>query len=172
MIKRCPREAPDRQEAPKRRPRASQTPPKWSPRPSQIHFLKHFFAMQNLHWIFIVFSIFFHDFLKLEPLILLIFPRENAIFYEITIFKRNAKKHRKMFQKSFKIDPNFFQNQAKIDLKSEKIAPNRYFRLTYPIKSKKCTKIAKNEPTWANVELQDALGPPPRRYTRTPLSTP
>ena len=34
-----PREAPDRQEAPKSRPRAFQTPSKWSPRPCQIQFL-------------------------------------------------------------------------------------------------------------------------------------
>ena len=33
-------------------------------------------------------------------------------------------------------------------------------------------KMTKNEPTWANLALQDRLAPPPRRDTRTPTSTP
>merc|ERR1739848_73261 len=51
--------APKRLEVLKRRPRPSQPPPKWSPRRSQIHFLKHFVAFFLPFKICIGFSSFF-----------------------------------------------------------------------------------------------------------------
>ena len=101
--------------APKRDPSTSQTLPKWSPRPSQIHILSHFvtlFSPLQLGIDFLsCFCCFFVDFLKLEPLNLLIFPRENAIFYKIDVFEKSTKN-------TTQNPPKTLQNQLKIEEKT------------------------------------------------------
>ena len=71
-------------------PNPSQMKPKTLPNPLFKAFCGFFFCHSKIALNFHRFS---HDFLliflKLEPLILLIFPRENAIFYKIGIFKKN-----------------------------------------------------------------------------------
>ena len=65
------------------------------------------------------FPCFFAVFLKLEPLILLISPKENAIFYKISSFKKNANGLRDNIPKSFQnpreILPGSSQIRSKIE---------------------------------------------------------
>ena len=78
----------------------------------------------------------------------MIFPWENAIFHKIAIVKENAKKHRKMFQKSSKIEPKSFENRAKIDQKPRKIDKKCLDDLRCEKNAIKLRKNAKNDPTW------------------------
>ena len=75
------------------------------------------------------------------------FPRENAIFHKIAIVNKNAKKHRKMFQKSSKIEQKSFQNRAKIDQKLRKMDKKCHDDLRCEKNVKKLRKNAKNDPT-------------------------
>ena len=107
-----------RPRATKRRPRAPQPFPKWSPRPSQIHFLSIFlilFSHTKFAWIFDGFLL---DFCKLESLKIAIFPWKNNDFYKIAIFGQSTKNHRKTMPKSSR-------NPSKIDQKSKKIKKKR-----------------------------------------------
>ena len=83
----------------KRQPRLSQTPLKWGPRPSQNRFLSDFLAFVFPFWICIVFSLSFYrlfvNFSKLEPLILSLLSRRNAIFCKIAVSKKMRKKYSK-----------------------------------------------------------------------------
>ena len=99
----------------KRQPRLSQTPLKWGPRPSQNRFLSDFLAFVFPFWICIVFSLSFYrlfvNFSKLEPLILSLLSRRNAIFCKIAVSK-------KMRKHAPKISPKPSQNPPKIFKKS------------------------------------------------------
>ena len=94
----------------KRQPRLSQTLPKWGPRPSQNRFFSDFFAFVFSFWICIVFSLSFYrlfvNFSKLEPLILSLLSRRNAIFCKIAVSK-------KMRQNNPKAGPKPSQNLPK-----------------------------------------------------------
>ena len=161
---------------PKRRPRPSQTPPKWSPRPSQIHFLKHFVAFFLPFKICIEFSSFFPwffvDFFKLEPLILLIFPRENAIFYKIGIFKKNPKNLWKIFPKSFQNPPKILPKSMKIRKKSKKMQEKCHDDLRRPKKPKKMRKITPKDPTWLQKRPIVIVRRPPRTLLQKGRSPP
>ena len=137
---------------PKRVPRPFQTPPKWSPRPSQIHILSHFvtlFSPLQLGIDFLsCFCCFFVDFLKLEPLNLLIFPRENAIFYKIGIFKTNPKNLRKIIPKPSQNPPKIPRKSTPNRNKSIKIDKKDQDDLRTAKNSKKMRKNAKKCPTW------------------------
>ena len=78
---------------------------------------------------------------KLQPLILLIFLRENAIFYKIGIFKKNPKNLRKIFPKPSrnppKILPKSMKNRKK-SIKKAMMTPGA------PKMRKKCEKLRKN----------------------------
>ena len=123
--------------ATKRRPRAPQPLPKWSPRPSQIHFLSIFlilFSHTKFAWIFDGFLI---DFCKLESLKIAIFRWKNNVFYKIAIFDKNTKNHRKTTPKSSR-------NPPKIDHKSVKIQKMRAKKQRWRKMRQKAPKIRKN----------------------------
>ena len=111
---------------PKRRPRPSQTLPKWSPKPFQIQLSMHFLGIYFDFQICIHFSSIFDRFsirkLSLQPLILLISSRENAIFYKIAIFDHNIQNHRKTLPKSFQNPPQIHPKSMKNKKKSIKKA--------------------------------------------------
>ena len=116
-------------------PRSSQTSPKWGPRPSQNRLLRDmwtfFFRDPNLHRFFIFFSMFLVDVFKIEPLILVFFPRENAIFYKIGIFKKNPKN-------LWMVLPKSSQNPSKILPKSMKNRTKSMKKPRLYTKSQKC----------------------------------
>ena len=128
--------------APKRRPRPSQTPPKWSPRPPQNWFLSNFLQFVFQCQIYIdflsIFCRFLVIFLKVEPLILVLPSRRNAIFHKIAFFDNNQKNHRKN-------PPKTLPKPPKIDPKSQKIAKNlqkytRWLEMRQKIE-KNCEKV-------------------------------
>ena len=99
----------------KRQPRLSQTPLKWGPRPSQNQFLIDFLASVFPFWICVVFSLSFHrlfvNFSKLEPLILSLLSRRNAIFCKIAVSKKMRKNTPKTGPKSSQNLPKSFKNR-------------------------------------------------------------
>ena len=107
----CPKDGQDR---PKFFPNGAQDPPKSS-------FQCIFWAFFSISKFASIFSSIFDRFsireLSLQPLILLISSRENAIFYKIAIFDHNTQNHRKTLPKSFqnppKIHPKSMKNRKK-----------------------------------------------------------
>ena len=103
----------------KRQPRLSQTPLKWGPRPSQNRFLSDFLAFVFPFWICIVFSLSFYrlfvNFSKLEPLILSLLSRRNAIFCKIAVSKKMQKIIEKSPRNPPKIHPKISKNRWKFE---------------------------------------------------------
>ena len=128
------------QKRPKIVPNPSQMKPKTLPNPLFEAFCGFFLPFKICIDFLSFFSCFFVDFFKLEPLILLIFPRENATFCKIDVFKKNAKNPSKNFPKSIK-------NPPKIDQKSKKIDKKSFDGLRSRKNAKKMRKNAKKWPT-------------------------
>ena len=109
--------------APRRR-RASQTLPKWSPRPSQIRFLNNFcacfFLVVNLHRFFaVLWQNLFVCFCKSRPLK---FMRPRSVLLTSTRFGMLRKK----YQKSSKNLPETCPKSRKVEEKSRKMKTNRW----------------------------------------------
>ena len=113
----APKAARKHPKAPKRRPRPSQTLPKWIHRPPQTHFfynLRFFFS----HWkIASILYQFFRSFYGIFKNSTLTKHCVGARILKIGAFKKNTKNPRKILLKSFqnrvKIDPKSIQNQRK-----------------------------------------------------------
>ena len=105
------------------RSRASQTHPKWSPRPSPIQFLYDFVAfIFTLHIcldFLLMLNQFFVIFQNLKPLILSLLSRRNAIFRNVAIFKNSSKKHRKIIENPSPNPPQTSKNHFKKHQKTE-----------------------------------------------------
>ena len=116
----------------KRGSRPSQTPPKWSPRTSRIHFFCDFWAFLTPFQICFVFlTLFLRFFVKqisADILKLVVFPRENAHFYKIAIFDDKTKNREKIIQKCFQNRPQIYKNRCKIEKNREKNARWRKMR--------------------------------------------
>ena len=105
--------------APTWRPRAPQILSKRSPRPFQIHFYNKFGAFVAPFSICIDFHLIFWIILKsLKPAKYWFSLRENAIFYKIAIFDKNAKNILKILFKPSQNPPKPSQNPPKIHSKS------------------------------------------------------
>ena len=134
----------------KRQPRLSQTPPKWGPRPSQNRFLSDFLAFVFPFWICIVFSLSFYrlfvNFSKLEPLILSLLSRRNAIFYKIAVSKKMRKINPKTGPKPSQNLPKSFRNRQKI-YKNRWKTPT-WFEMRHETEKneKNCEKVRKMSP--------------------------
>ena len=106
--------------APKRRPRPSQTLPKWSPRPSQIRFLSNFWAslflVANLH-VFCSFVAEFVCFCKSRPLK---FMRPRSVLLTSTRFGMFRKKYQKSSKNLLETCPKSRKNQRKIEKNENK----------------------------------------------------
>ena len=104
-----------------RRSRASQTPSKWSPRPSQIRFLNNFgarfFLVVNSHRFFCSFVAEFVCFCKSRPLK---FMRPRSVSLTSTRFGMFRKKYQKSSKNLLKTCPKSMKNQRKIDKNENK----------------------------------------------------
>jgi hypothetical protein len=98
----------------------------------------------------LIFVGFFSDFKKLETWKILVFPRENAIFYKIAIFDKNAKNIAKILFKPSQNPPKPSPNPPKIHSKSMK---NPKKLITTSKKRWGSAQERKIAPTWP--------GPPP-----------
>ena len=137
------------QDVPKRRPRAprrrqnlnfranlaqlgsnleAQNPPKSFPNaaqdPARCTFTTSLALLSPLSAFALIFVGFFSDFKKLETWKILVFPRENAIFYKIAIFDKNTKNNRKISLKPSQNPPKPSPNPPKIHSKSMKNKKN------------------------------------------------
>ena len=166
------------QDAPKRRPRAprncqnlnfranlaqlgsnleAQTPPKSFPNaaqdPPRCTFTTSLALLPPLSAFALIFVGFFSDFNEFETWKILVFLKENAIFYKIAIFDKNAKNDRE--EESPKNHPQILQNPPKIHSKSIR---NQKKSITTPKKLWGSAQKRKTAPTWPGP-------PPPRRPT-------
>ena len=117
---RAPRSAPET-------PQSVLNPLKNGPKLPPIQFLS-----ESLPFIFLLescidFSLFFHqcfrNFQSLKPLILLIFPWENAVFYRITIFQKKCDKSAKKPSQS---PPKPFPEPSQNEQKSKNLVQTTY----------------------------------------------
>ena len=110
-----------RPKVPPRRSRASQTLPKWSPRPSQIRFLNNFgacfFLVVNLHLFFCSFVAEFVCFCKSRPLK---FMRPRSVSLTSTRFGMFRKKYQKSSKNLPETCPKSRKNQRKIEKNENK----------------------------------------------------
>ena len=126
-----------------RRPRASQTLFKWSPRPPQIRFLSNFgiwfFLVVNLHRFFAV--LWQNLLVKSRPLK---FTRPRSVLLTSARFGM----FRKKYQKSSKNLPKPFQNRRKIEKNQNKSMEKAKMSEESQKMRYKFEKITKSGPTW------------------------
>ena len=131
-----------------RRSGASQTLPKWSPRPSQIRFLNNFracfFLVVNSHRFFCSFVAEFVCFCKSRPLK---FMRPRSVLLTSTRFGMFRKKYQKSSKNLPETCPKSRKNQRKIDKNDNKSMQKAEMSEENPKMRYKFEKIAKNEPT-------------------------
>ena len=135
-----------------RPPNPSQTQPKTLPDPLLQQVWRFCRPFQHLHR----FSFdFLNNFKELKTCKIIFFPRENAIFYKIAIFDKNAKNILKILFKPSQNPPKPSPNPPKIHSKSIR---NPKKSITAPKKRRGSAQERKIAPTWPGP-------PPPRRPT-------
>ena len=131
-----------------RRSRASQTLPKWSPRPSQIRFLNNFcacfFLVVNLHRFLCSFVAEFVCFCKSRPSK---FMRPRSVLLTSTGFGMFRTKYQKSSKNFFKTCPKSRTNRRKIEKNENKSMEKATMSEENQKMRYKFDKIAKNDPT-------------------------
>ena len=128
-----------------RRSRASQTLPKWSPRPSQIRFLNNFcacfFLVVNSHRFCCSFVAEFVCFCKSRPLK---FMRPRSVLLTSTRFGMLRKKYQKSSKNLPETYPKSRKNQRKIEKNQNKSMEKAKMSEETQKMRYRCEKIRKN----------------------------
>ena len=158
-----------RPKVPPRRSRASQTLPKWSPKPSQIRslniFCVVFFPVVNLHRFFCSFVAEFVCFCKSRPLK---FMCPRSVLLTSTRFSMFRKKYQKSSKNLLETCPKSRKNRRKIDKNENKLMEKAKMNEENQKIRYKCEKSA----NLSQFEAPEPKSFLPRRDTRSPLSTP